>query len=485
MKQPRLSLAALLLAVLCCTVSVSAANSPLSPQQIAEQQASAEQQATQATMSALSGRWEAVLPIFYSDKENTFFSDPCILDFDRTRGNPLLVSFSSLQSEVFLPPSDWKVGNQTLSFSFYDAPWTIRLELTLAQDGNSLTGTLTQYDRQTNVTLSRTSNVPTPADQLKTEFFFEELTETQWREQLQKNSTYTPSSKKIPFTYSLSRWDKVLPMINIYGLDKMMDGRSDFEIMQSLLDLVGKNFTHNGSVIFPAQTDALSVITWHNKNEGVECRGLSVILAEMLRTCGIEAKAIMCIPSSEPSEECHVLVHAYSRSLGQWVMLDPTYRLMLRDRDGRPMSLPMLREALAKEEPLYPNASAGRNGQPFSLDFYRAYMTKNTFRFACATDFYAGGDRFADTDSQIDETVSAGDLFGAGNVSNLMGSSSQAPSSEGSSDQPSSSEAAEQLKQLQLQNPQHMLVPTEYEVPYRWSRSEIITTSAEDFWAAP
>ena len=482
MKRPLLSLTALLLAALLCTVGTAAANTPLSPQQLAEQKAAAEEQARQATLSALSGRWEAVLPVFYYDVENTFFSDPCVLEFDRTRGNPLLVSFASLDSEVFLPPADWTVGNRTLSFSFYDSPWTLRLDLTLAEDGNTLSGTLNQYERQTNVTLTRTSNAPTPLDQLKTEFTFEELTETQWREQLQQNKSYTPSAQPIPFTYSLYRWDKVLPMINVYGLGTVMDGRSDIEIMQSLLDIVSKNFRHNGSVLFPAQTDALSVIAWHNKNEGVECRGLSVILAEMLRTCGIEAKAIMCIPSSEPCEECHVVVHAWSRSLNQWVMLDPTYRLILRNRDGRPMSLPMLREALANEEPLYPNSTAGRNGQPFSMEYYRAYMTKNTFRFACATDFYAGGDRFADTDQQIDETVSAADVFGAGNVGNLTGSS-QAVSDGGA--EASSSEPAEQLKQLQESNPQHMLVPTEYKVPYRWSRSEIITTSAEDFWAAP
>lgn len=84
--------------------------------------------------------------------------------------------------------------------------------------------------------------------------------------------------------------------------------------------------------------------------------------------------------------------------------------------------------------------------------------------------------------SRIDETVSAADVFGAGNVGNLI-DSSQAASDGGAG--ASSSEPAEQLKQLQESNPQHMLVPTEYKVPYRWSRSEIITTSAEDFWAAP
>ena len=231
MKRPLLSLTALLLAALLCTVGTAAANTPLSPQQLAEQKAAAEEQAKQATLSALSGRWEAVLPVFYYDVENTFFSDPCVLEFDRTRGNPLLVSFASLDSEVFLPPADWTVGNRTRSFSFYDSPWTLRLDLTLAEDGNTLSGTLNQYERQTNVTLTRTSNAPTPLGQLKTEFTFEELTETQWREQLQQNKSYTPSAQPIPFTYSLYRWDKVLPMINVYGLGTVMDGRSDIEIM--------------------------------------------------------------------------------------------------------------------------------------------------------------------------------------------------------------------------------------------------------------
>ena len=248
MKRPLLSLTALLLAALLCTVGTAAANTPLSPQQLAEQKAAAEEQAKQATLSALSGRWEAVLPVFYYDVENTFFSDPCVLEFDRTRGNPLLVSFASLDSEVFLPPADWTVGNRTLSFSFYDSPWTLRLDLTLAEDGNTLSGTLNQYERQTNVTLTRTSNAPTPLGQLKTEFTFEELTETQWREQLQQNKSYTPSAQPIPFTYSLYRWDKVLPMINVYGLGTVMDGRSDIEIMQSLLDIVSKNFKHNGAL---------------------------------------------------------------------------------------------------------------------------------------------------------------------------------------------------------------------------------------------
>ena len=67
-------------------------------------------------------------------------------------------------------------------------------------------------------------------------------------------------------------------------------------------------------------------------------------------------------------------------------------------------------------------------------------------------------------------------------IGNLI-DSSQAASDGGAG--ASSSEPAEKLKQLQESNPQHMLVPTEYKVPYRWSRSEIITTSAEDFWAAP
>ncbi len=70
---------------------------------------------------------------------------------------------------------------------------------------------------------------------------------------------------------------------------------------------------------------------------------------------------------------------------GKRVMLDPTWRLYLKDKDGEYVSLPRLRELLSADEPIYENPTAGYNGMGFDKEDYRNYMIKNTFRFARCT----------------------------------------------------------------------------------------------------
>lgn len=101
------------------------------------------------------------------------------------------------------------------------------------------------------MTLTRTSNAPTPLGQLKTEFTFEELTEDPVAGTAPAEQELHPLRAADSLHLFPLPLDKVLPMINVYGLGTVMDGRSDIEIMQSLLDIVSKNFKHNGSVLFP------------------------------------------------------------------------------------------------------------------------------------------------------------------------------------------------------------------------------------------
>ena len=67
---------------------------------------------------------------------------------------------------------------------------------------------------------------------------------------------------------------------------------------------------------------------------------------------------------------------------GKRVMLDPTWRLYLKDKYGKSISLPRLRNLLLADEPIFENASADYNGTGFDKEYHRNYMIKNTFRFA-------------------------------------------------------------------------------------------------------
>ena len=108
------------------------------------------------------------------------------------------------------------------------------------------------------------------------------------------------------------------------------------------------------------------------------------MLASLLRLNGIKAQHITCMPFEDPFDDCHVVVDCLLPS-GKRIMLDPTNRLYLKDGNGEYVSLQHLREMIVTGEPFFENETASYNGTGFDRDDNRAYMTKNTFRFARCT----------------------------------------------------------------------------------------------------
>lgn len=396
-------------------------------------------------ISYLNGVWEGEFHYFFA--ELRYYIDPVVLDFNIARSQPMLFKVTSIDSQCYQPPNGWTIQDGVLMFDFYADAWLAHAQLTIQPDG-TLAGTYEQKGRVSKVVFTKRSSTPAPEGRLQTQFYYDGRSGDSWLAELRRFPNFSAKpGAAIPYTYELYNRNQALPLIYNYNVESVMDGRSDVEQMKALLNIVCDNFKHDGAVPLGSRMDPMSVIALSKQYDGVECRGLAVLLSEMLRDCGIPAKPIMCISSIEPAE-CHVLVHAYSASLGQWIMLDPSYRLILKNGSGQYMSLPMLRDALISGERIYANDEAGHNGTPFYMPQYRAYMSKNTFRFACATQFYYGGEKFADTDVK--------GRYSGGASANPRG-----------------------------KNVQNMLAPTGYKVPWLSSRSERVTTSAESFWAPP
>lgn len=177
---------------------------------------------------------------------------------------------------------------------------------------------------------------------------------------------------------------KILEKYNYSGYIKDMDSARD-EIVFRLLDFVCDHFGHNGSGGLGSGRRITDLIEFcENNNNQCNCRGLAILLASLLRLNGIKTRHITCMPYEAPFDDCHVVVDCLLPS-GKRIMLDPTWRLYLRDKEGEYVSLPRLRELLAAEEPIFENSSAGYNGAGFAKEYYRNYMIKNTFRFARCT----------------------------------------------------------------------------------------------------
>lgn len=157
------------------------------------------------------------------------------------------------------------------------------------------------------------------------------------------------------------------------------------EVVFGLLDFVCDNFHHIGNAILPPKRGIEDIINSCEESDGyTNCRGLSLILAELLRMNNIKARHITCMPYENPFSDCHVVVDCVMPS-GKRIMLDPTYRLFLTDNQGMYVSVERFRDILISGDEIIPNANASYNGDEFDLEFYRDYMAKNLFRFAVNT----------------------------------------------------------------------------------------------------
>ena len=379
---------------------------------------------------ALHGTWQGSFHVVVA--EGYYTEDHATINFiNKGDESELFVTVETAES-AYVRLNDWKIEDGSLTFSYNSDPWTCEVSLSLNEEGN-LQGLFSQYGKNYTTLFTKVSNQPTDLGSTA-RYVFDGRTSSEWLDQLRAYPSYFSSGTVIPFTYELGNKAKVQSLIDAYQVEPLMEeAGSDIERIRILLDAVCANVRHDGASGMPTPQDAVTVAQYSQTMGGVECRGLSIILSELCRAYGIPAKSIKCAPAMADAEYCHVIVHAYARDLGQWVMVDPTYHLMLQDESGNYLSIPQVRDCLIRGETMVPYEKAGRNGRPFYMDYYRGYMAQNMFHFSCALNAGFGTDT-------TDSTVSG---------------------------------------------PVYTLVPAGYSSTYAYYRNERPTYDAEAFWAAP
>lgn len=186
----------------------------------------------------------------------------------------------------------------------------------------------------------------------------------------------------------------ILEKYNFSEYIKGLDATSD-EIVFKVLAFVCDHFGHDGGCNLTDKRTIAGLIEFcESNNNKANCRGLAMLLASLLRLVGVKARHITCMPYEDPFSDCHVVVDCLLPS-GKRVMLDPSWRLYLKDAEGEYVSLEHFRELLLSGEPVFANADASYNGGGFELEFYRNYMTKNAIRFSRGTLYKDGLDDYA------------------------------------------------------------------------------------------
>lgn len=259
-----------------------------------------------------------------------------------------------------------------------------------------LEGYYTQFGKETQIRYSLVDKKPEdePYRFVPTEVYVLE-TEEKRIDILRKYAAYDRNREEEPYETQYRLGGEMPSVLEKYRFSEYIKdvGPETDEIVFKIFEFVCDHFGHDGSIGLSSGRKAEEIVEFcENHGMKTNCRGLSILLASVLRFCSVKARHITCMPYEDPFNDCHVVVDCLLPS-GRRVMLDPTWRLFLKDSEGEYVSVEKLRKILIAGEDIFANkdASYNRFGDMASSEggfdeiYYRDYMTKNTFRFARGT----------------------------------------------------------------------------------------------------
>jgi len=208
-------------------------------------------------------------------------------------------------------------------------------------------------------------------------------------EVLREYAAYGEKRVDIKFAYSFDERKNMLDIIEKYGLDALVRGMSEVEAAAALMNWQYSRYKH-GDIGLSKERTPQALMRFADANGGrTNCRGLALILAQLIRAYGMKAFHVTCMPYEEPFNDCHVVVSAFCG--GRWIMLDPSANLYLRNKGGEIVGAPEFRDILIEGGAL---AASGGSLGPWngSLGKYRDYMAKNMIRFKRGTSEAYGRD---------------------------------------------------------------------------------------------
>lgn len=198
---------------------------------------------------------------------------------------------------------------------------------------------------------------------------------------LKMNETFRASAAARPITYETdadySRLTAAYPLLKIAG------GDTDYSKMKNLLSWEASHISHKGDYDGHVKNTAMDLFAYALDTEnGINCRSLSMALAECLLAAGIQARVIYMFPFSPYDCDNHVVCEAWAGELGKWIMLDPTYNAILLNVQKEPLNIMEIRKMLADRKKLYFSAGLNYNGSPVDEKEVIEYYAKNMFWFS-------------------------------------------------------------------------------------------------------
>lgn len=178
------------------------------------------------------------------------------------------------------------------------------------------------------------------------------------------------------------------------NLDNIEQIKNETEKAIYIMNILCTNIQHNGMMGLCKKRDSISLLNNAKKNNKcLNCRGLAIVLSEILNIFGIRARYIVCEPYEKKCCDNHVIVETYIKEENKWIMLDPSYNLFFRDNKGRLLSISEYKKYLAyKESEIIIGENANYKCEPLDIRKYENSMIKKLYRLNSLKVYSYGGD---------------------------------------------------------------------------------------------
>jgi len=192
-------------------------------------------------------------------------------------------------------------------------------------------------------------------------------------------------SKDIHLSYDLTNQE--LQKINEkYKLNDIAGKGDSFSKTINILFWLSKNCYHNGNFNFEKEINAKNVLEYsYQKGEeyGVNCLALATTLTECLLSINLIARTISIMPFAPYDYDNHVITHVYIKELKKWIMVDPTYRCYIMDKEKTPLNVFETRELLSNQDYVVFNKEIKHNDEKIEEDSHeiKEYYAKDLFYF--------------------------------------------------------------------------------------------------------
>lgn len=207
---------------------------------------------------------------------------------------------------------------------------------------------------------------------------------------LRHASAYGSDEGAMPAFKYVTQGDSLLTRIRQYfNLDSIAGTGSETERMKRLMYWMHDLIPHDGSVGAPEDVphNVVDMYQAVKGKQGLNCRMLAKLLTQCYLAMGWPARFVICEPRLRGQDnDCHVICIVWSRELGKWVWMDPSFAAYVSDENGLLLHPGEVRQRLIAGRPLVLNPDANWNHKtPQTKQGYlETYMAKNLYFLSCA-----------------------------------------------------------------------------------------------------